>query len=731
MATTLTGSDSGRDSPDPDGTMPRIGISLLSLVAVTVSLFVLAGGLLTWRDYRAERARLVEDAVSLTGAAATNVDDFLSDRIATLRTVSASPPVRTGDPEAIRAYFVEVQRANPSFDSIAWLDPTGGVRVRLPADPLAPLNVGDREYFRSTIASGQPFVSDALFSRVDGRPLVALAVPVQDDRGNLTGVLAAAVTLQQLERALDEFGARPMSAVFVVDRSGQLAVGGPLGSVANVSSSPLVGRARVERSGAMTAADGLSGERNRLVAFRDVPTGSWLVFFDEPEDEVFGPARRTLWLTLGGLAAVAIAALAGASWTGRRLDRLAAGQQQALRESEALREVARLLNSNLQMDQTLRLIAEQAQALFHADFAAVTTLERGHGAPVWRAVVGGRSPVWADLASVPSGIGERVAHERRPVVIAGFDPTGPEAAHLPVHAAEWLRSSLTVPLLQDDEVVGTLTVAWRTDRRVRETGVRLAEALASAAAVALTNARLYQQSQEAVRARDEFLASASHELRTPLSHIKGFVSTLRQTDVQWSQEELADFLAEIERETDRLGRMIGDVLDISLIESGGLALAVRSPVQPRTLVELGADLVRADLSRHTLEVQVADDLPPVYVNAGQMERVIANLLENAAKYAPAGTTIRVQGARVDSEAELRIEDEGPGIPPEHRERVFERFVRLGAADSSGVPGTGLGLAISRGIVQAHGGRIWLEERSAGGAAFVVRLPLAWSVGGSP
>jgi two-component system sensor histidine kinase KdpD len=121
---------------------------------------------------------------------------------------------------------------------------------------------------------------------------------------------------------------------------------------------------------------------------------------------------------------------------------------------------------------------------------------------------------------------------------------------------------------------------------------------------------------------------------------------------------------------------------------------------------------------------VPDDLPPVLADAAHLELALKNLLENAAKYSPPGTAIRVSGARVDWEVRLVVEDEGLGIPPEHLERVFERFFRVTGAGLPAQPGTGLGLAISRGIVRAHGGRVWAENRPEGGARFVVALPVA-------
>ena len=221
---------------------------------------------------------------------------------------------------------------------------------------------------------------------------------------------------------------------------------------------------------------------------------------------------------------------------------------------------------------------------------------------------------------------------------------------------------------------------------------------------------------------DDVLAAAFHELRTPLSHIKGFVSALRQGDVEWDEATRADFLAEVEREADRLASLIGDLLDLSRLERGGLE---RAPVRPAALVAGGLDRVRGLLADRPLELRVPPDLPPVWADAPQLERVLANLLENAAKYSPPGSPIAVSAAPLPGRRlELAVEDRGPGIPEPLLERVFDQFFRAPGPADHPVAGTGLGLSIARSIVLAHGGRIRAENRPDGGARLVISLPLS-------
>ena len=285
------------------------------------------------------------------------------------------------------------------------------------------------------------------------------------------------------------------------------------------------------------------------------------------------------------------------------------------------------------------------------------------------------------------------------------------------------ESVIEVPLVARGHTLGAVIFMRRgASQRYEVHDVEVAREVAHRMAMALDNARLYQATQRAVNVRDQFLALASHDLRTPLSHIKGFTTTLLQTEVD--EDSRREFLVEIERATDRLDKLIGDLLDLSRIDSGGLDSVKRSATRPAVLVAGGLQRVRSLLGERVLRVDVPAELPLVAVDVTQMERVVANLVENASKYSPSDGVIRVQGRSRGSMLEMTVEDDGPGIPPEELDRIFEKFYRVSGCGTSGVTGTGLGLAICRGIVCAHGGRVWAENRAEVGARFVVVLPVA-------
>jgi two-component system sensor histidine kinase KdpD len=216
------------------------------------------------------------------------------------------------------------------------------------------------------------------------------------------------------------------------------------------------------------------------------------------------------------------------------------------------------------------------------------------------------------------------------------------------------------------------------------------------------------------------LAATAHELRLPLSHIKGFVSSLRRTDVTWDRDTQNDFLEEIEIEVDRLGQLIDSLL-VACPANGAAAPTLRPTLKnPARVIQCALHRVRGLVAERQLRIDVPSRLPSVWMDGSGMERVLANLLQNAVKYSPPGTPIGIS-ARVNDggELELAVEDDGPGVPAEDRERIFEPFFRR----ETSVAGHGLGLAISQSIILAHGGRLEVTERLGGGARFTALLPM--------
>jgi two-component system sensor histidine kinase KdpD len=224
---------------------------------------------------------------------------------------------------------------------------------------------------------------------------------------------------------------------------------------------------------------------------------------------------------------------------------------------------------------------------------------------------------------------------------------------------------------------------------------------------------------EAERLRTALLSSLSHDMRTPLASIEGAASTLLQHPEQVDPATRRDLATTILQESQRMGRLVANLLDMIRLESG--ALQVHKEWQLLSDV-VGVALLRTEdqLRQHVVTTRLPADLPLVAVDEILLEQVFVNLLENAARYTPGGTPVEIGAEARESEVVVWVADRGPGLQPGEEDRIFEKFYRAGGTPSAGV---GLGLTICRGIVTAHGGRIWAESRTGGGAIFRFTIPI--------
>ncbi len=221
--------------------------------------------------------------------------------------------------------------------------------------------------------------------------------------------------------------------------------------------------------------------------------------------------------------------------------------------------------------------------------------------------------------------------------------------------------------------------------------------------------------------KSQLLSTVSHELRTPLASIKGFATTLLRNDVQWDAATRREFLQIIDQESDRLGELIANLLEMSRIEAGVLRIDCDWLDLPALIAE-AVDEMRLRTTSHTFVVDVPPDLPRVYADTRRIRQVLHNLLENAIKYSPTGE-IRASAREQRREITISVSDQGIGIAPGNLERIFERFFQVDAAATRRAGGTGLGLSICKGIVEAHGGRIWAESTPGQGSTFHFTLPI--------
>jgi two-component system, OmpR family, sensor histidine kinase KdpD len=287
-----------------------------------------------------------------------------------------------------------------------------------------------------------------------------------------------------------------------------------------------------------------------------------------------------------------------------------------------------------------------------------------------------------------------------------------------------------LPCLRPDQAdveipIGETMVMALRGRALPATDRRVLGAFAAYAAAALEQGRLAAAAEaarpiaEADRVRTALLAAVSHDLRTPLASAKAAVTSLRSHDIEWDAEDKSELLATADESLDKLSRLVDNLLDMSRLQAGALAVFPRpadlSEIVARSLDDLGP-------AARAVTVDIPEDLPEVAVDPGILERVIANLTANALRYSPPGRPPALTGSSLRDRVELRIIDRGPGIPVEHRNQMFVPFQRLGDTDNT--TGVGLGLALSRGLTEAMGGSLEPDETPGGGLTMTLSLPAA-------
>ena len=285
-------------------------------------------------------------------------------------------------------------------------------------------------------------------------------------------------------------------------------------------------------------------------------------------------------------------------------------------------------------------------------------------------------------------------------------------------------------LIEDDPRLFAHEKSLGIDRERSNPGTAFFWTFLDQAASVIERARLRQESlqiellkrTDALRAA--LLSSVSHDLRTPLSSIKAAASSLLQEDVQWDEEARRSFALAIEHEADRLNRLVGNLLDMSRIEAG----ALKPEKEWYPVDELIHDVLghmQPVLQGRIVQTHLPDDLPPVELDYLEMDQVLTNLIENAVRYTPPESPIEVSVQIEGDQMVISVADRGPGIPQADKERVFDKFYRvLGTQrNATRITGSGLGLAVSKGLVEAHGGHIWVEDREGGGSIFRFTLPV--------
>ena len=400
---------------------------------------------------------------------------------------------------------------------------------------------------------------------------------------------------------------------------------------------------------------------------------------------------------------------------------------------EALADVGEAVNSSLDVDEVLDTIVTLAVQLSGADGGSLLDFDEETGLFSIRMATGTSPEVLQELRASRIHIDEtlvgRACRERRTLHVRDLQKVELDP-HLEILQRSGWRSVAAVPMVRSGVIIGALVVRRRRRGIFSDVTSTVLEAFASQSAIALSNARLYQQLEtqraelaEASHHKSEFLASMSHELRTPLNAVIGFSEVLLERMFGDLNERQEDYLNDILSSGRHLLALLSDILDLSKVEAGQMELD-RTTFSVEQAVTYALAMVRERALDHriALRTRIAPEVSVVHADELRIKQVLLNLLSNAVKFTPDGGSIVVAARVVGDDLEVTVTDTGMGISPSDQERIFESF-QQGTRTTRKAEGTGLGLTLTRRILELHGGQVWVRSAVGHGSTFGFTIPL--------
>lgn len=404
---------------------------------------------------------------------------------------------------------------------------------------------------------------------------------------------------------------------------------------------------------------------------------------------------------------------------------LSAALSNRLAEISTLSEVGKAINTTLNVTDVFDLILSSAIDLLGGTEGSIMLVsdDASH-----LRVVCAKGPnanrVMNEVVPFGEGVAGKVAARRAPLLIQDDD-------HEREQAERRIFSSMSVPLIRRDELVGVLNLN-ETEGRLRFSDQDLGALglFAEHAAIAIGNARLFEQERETVsrleeldRLKSDFVAAVSHELKTPLTAIIGAAKTVTRGGLDMPGEERQNFMEMIERQGNRLLRLVEDVLTTARIEAG-LSQMRRELLDLRAIAaDVLEDLANTKIGRNrTIELVTEPDNPRVWGDRSALQQIVSNLVENALKYSEAPAPVRVRIVEDEGAAAIEVIDQGQGISQDQVRNIFDRFRQVDASTTRSVGGFGLGLFIVKNLVEQHGGSITVDSAMGRGSTFRVSLP---------
>lgn len=402
--------------------------------------------------------------------------------------------------------------------------------------------------------------------------------------------------------------------------------------------------------------------------------------------------------------------------------------EQKTRELSSLLSVSEILTSNPELPSLLNaVLAKAVEVIPGADTGALLVqMQKGNdtGFSVYTASKPNKSTQAAEILAATI---DPSASEREVGVTSGAASVA-DAGDV-FGSNSQVRSHIVAQLSYHGKSIGYIVMMSLSDPAAfSDSDQRLLQGTADYIAIAVERAQLTKEAEdaraiyEADRLRSQFISSVSHELRSPLALIKGYSTSLLRQDVRWSDAEKREFLQVIDEKTDVLRDLIDKLLQSAKLEAGALRLEKEPLLIPQLARKLVQDM-ELRVKNHRFKLEFGSSFPVVEADARGMEEVLRNLLQNAVKYSPDGSEISIQGEMDTDHVTVSVTDEGIGIPPEYRDKVFERFYRVDSQAVHSRPGSGLGLFITKGHVEAHGGKVWVDSVPGKGSRFSFTLPI--------
>jgi signal transduction histidine kinase len=389
--------------------------------------------------------------------------------------------------------------------------------------------------------------------------------------------------------------------------------------------------------------------------------------------------------------------------------------QERIARLEKIIEISRSLNSTLSRQPLLYEICRAAKELTQAEGSSIMLLDRKTGELHFESASGARSrELRSVIVPMEGSIAGWVVQHGEPLIVHDTSEDSRFTGQVDNEISYETRAILAAPLAVKGKLIGVLeSVNKEGGKQFTDEDLETLTILADQAAVAIENAILFAQS--------DLISEIAHEMRAPLTCLLGYAGILQRDQI--SEENRLTFAGKIRQETERLNQLTDDFLDLARLESGRAFLR-REFMSIGDLVGEVVELLQpqADAKEIELSYQLPDTLPRVNSDWRRLHQVMLNLVGNAVKYCGPQDQITITAEAVDQELKISVADTGPGIPAEAIDHIFDRFYRVSEVEEL-TGGTGLGLAISRQIVEAHGGRVWVESVMGEGAVFHITLPI--------